>query len=189
MIWSPLNGSDNYYKQLQWTGRVASSLGIPDNGTIMTLSNYLGLGQWSRSRATIDSNLTMHSSAFNLSAQPADRAAIVSGLDSMRAALATNPEIGVISPSADTSSADHVDNTPHEAVNHWLGSCKMGLDDGREEGGEAVVDGDARVYGMRNLFVVDASVVPGLTTANPSALVAVVGVRAAERILGLMRKE
>lgn len=60
----------------------------------------------------------------------------------------------------------------------------MGLDDGRQ-GGSAVVDTDTKVYGMDNLFVVDASIFPGLTTANPSASIVTASERAAERILAL----
>lgn len=62
----------------------------------------------------------------------------------------------------------------------------MGIDDGRS-GGNAVVDADTKVYGMDNLFVVDGSIFPGLTTANPSAAIVVAAVRAAERILALQQ--
>lgn len=68
--------------------------------------------------------------------------------------------------------------------NHWVGSCTIGEKDGRE-GGNAVVDLDTKVYGMDNLFVVDASIFPGITTGNPSAAIISVAERAAERILGL----
>lgn len=62
----------------------------------------------------------------------------------------------------------------------------MGPDDGRQ-GGTAVVDTDTKVYGMDNLFVVDASIFPGLTTANPSAYIVIASERAAERILALQK--
>jgi cellobiose dehydrogenase (acceptor) len=60
----------------------------------------------------------------------------------------------------------------------------MGSDDGRN-GGSAVVDLDTKVYGMDNLFVVDASIFPGMISTNPSAYISVVAERAAERILAL----
>jgi len=85
---------------------------------------------------------------------------------------------------SDVSSSDYVDQTEHAAVNHWLGSCKLGVDDGRN-GGQAVVDPDTKVYGMDNLFVVDGSIFPGLTTANPSAAIVIAAERAAQRILAL----
>ncbi|RMZ73117.1 cellobiose dehydrogenase [Pyrenophora seminiperda CCB06] len=57
-------------------------------------------------------------------------------------------------------------------VQHWSSSCRFG----------SCVDGEARVLGMRNLYVVDASVVPPLTT-NPVMGVMIVAERAVERIL------
>ena len=75
---------------------------------------------------------------------------------------------------------------PWEALepNREIGTCKIGEDDGRN-GGSAVVDLDTKVYGTDNLFVVDASIFPGMVTANPSAYIVVVAERAAERILAL----
>lgn len=60
----------------------------------------------------------------------------------------------------------------------------MGTDDGRS-GGSSVVDLDTKVYGTDNLFVVDASIFPGLTTSNPSAAIVIAAERASERILAL----
>lgn len=60
----------------------------------------------------------------------------------------------------------------------------MGSDDGRD-GGSAVVDLDTKVYGTENLFVVDASIFPGMVSTNPSAYIATVAEAAAERILAL----
>lgn len=186
MVWEPLLGTDGFYKQLQWTARVATSLGIDEtpNGTVMTISNYLGLGQWTRSRATIDRNLTMQAGSMAISQNSADRAAIVQGLTDMRAALGNVSDLTILQPAGDISSEEYVDGTEHAAVNHWLGSCKLGTDDGRA-GGQSVLDADTKVYGMDNLFVVDGSIFPGLTTSNPSAAIVVAAERAAERILAL----
>lgn len=68
--------------------------------------------------------------------------------------------------------------------NHWIGTNKLGTDDGRI-GGSAVIDIDTKVYGTDNLFVVDASIFPGMVTTNPSAYIVTVAERAAERILAL----
>jgi cellobiose dehydrogenase (acceptor) len=185
MIWEPTIGTDGFYRQLQWTARVAASLGLSDTtGTAMTVSNYLGLGQWTRSRATIDADLNMSGGSMDINQNAADRAAIVKGLEDMRAALSNVTGLTMLQPPANITSEDYISTTPHEAVNHWLGSCKLGVDDGRA-GGQAVVDPDTKVYGMDNLFVVDASIFPGLTTANPSAAIVIAAVKAAERILAL----
>jgi cellobiose dehydrogenase (acceptor) len=60
----------------------------------------------------------------------------------------------------------------------------MGLDDGRT-GGTAVVDTNTKVYGMDNLFVVDASIFPGHITGNPSAAIIIASEHAAVKILAL----
>lgn len=41
------------------------------------------------------------------------------------------------------------------------------------------------MFGTDNLFVVDASIFPGMTTGNPSAAIIIAAERAAERILAL----
>jgi cellobiose dehydrogenase (acceptor) len=52
------------------------------------------------------------------------------------------------------------------------GGAKTGADDGRH-GGIAVVDLNNKVYGIDNLFVVDASFHPDLSTGNNQACVMV----------------
>lgn len=58
----------------------------------------------------------------------------------------------------------------------------MGTDDGRS-GGTAVVDTNTRVYGTDNLYVVDASIFPGVPTTNPTAYIVVAAEHAAAKIL------
>lgn len=64
---------------------------------------------------------------------------------------------------------------------HWVGTTKMGTDDGRKNG-TSVVDTDTRVYGTDNLFVVDASIHPDLPTGNTQAIIMVVAEHAAKKI-------
>jgi len=59
-------------------------------------------------------------------------------------------------------------------VQHWSSSCRLG----------SCVDVDAKVVGMGNLFVVDASIVPPLTT-NPVMGIMIAAERAVERMLAL----
>lgn len=61
----------------------------------------------------------------------------------------------------------------------------MGLDDGRIANGTSVVDTNTKVYGMDNLFVVDASIFPGMMTGNPSAMIVTAAEHAAKKILAL----
>jgi choline dehydrogenase-like flavoprotein len=60
---------------------------------------------------------------------------------------------------------------------HQSGTAKMGLDE------MSVVDGDLRVYGIENLRIADASVMPRITTANTMAPSVVIGERAADALL------
>jgi cellobiose dehydrogenase (acceptor) len=69
-------------------------------------------------------------------------------------------------------------------ANHWIGTNKLGTNDGRN-GGSAVVDTNTKVWGTDNLFVVDASIFPGMVTTNPSAYIVVAAEHASQKILGL----
>lgn len=70
-------------------------------------------------------------------------------------------------------------------ANHWIGSNKLGTDDGRTKNGTAVVDKNTKVYGTDNIFVVDASIFPGMVTTNPSAYIVTASEHASEKILAL----
>lgn len=65
-----------------------------------------------------------------------------------------------------------------ETAFHPAGSCKMGYDD------MAVVDGQGRVHGLTGLRVVDASIMPVITTGNLNAPTIMMAEKIADRIRG-----
>ncbi len=70
-------------------------------------------------------------------------------------------------------------------VHHPLGTCPMGPDADSEVGGsQAVVGPDLKVFGVDALRIVDASVMPSLTTGNINAPILAITERASDLILG-----
>ena len=59
---------------------------------------------------------------------------------------------------------------------HPIGTCRMGSD------AMAVVDPDLKVHGIDGLRVVDASVMPDMTTGHPNATTAMIAEMAADKI-------
>ncbi len=65
-----------------------------------------------------------------------------------------------------------------ESIYHPVGTCKMGVD------GQAVVDPELQVHGIKGLRVVDASIIPTLIGGNTNAPVVMIAERASDLILG-----
>jgi choline dehydrogenase/4-pyridoxate dehydrogenase len=63
-------------------------------------------------------------------------------------------------------------------VHHPAGTCKMGP----EKDLNAVVDGEGRVYGVRKLRVVDASIMPDLVGGNINAAVIMIAEKISETL-------
>jgi len=118
-----------------------------------------------------------------------DVAAVAAGIENLKTALAKDPKITIRFPAANTTTADFLASYPlttsERSANHWIGSCKMGLDSGLVNNGTAVVDTNTKVYGTDNLFVVDASIFPGMMSTNPSALIVSAAEHASQLILSV----
>jgi choline dehydrogenase len=59
-------------------------------------------------------------------------------------------------------------------MHHPTSTAKMGRDE------HSVVDAELRVYGVKNLRVADASIMPAITTGNTQAPCVLIGERLAE---------
>jgi len=79
---------------------------------------------------------------------------------------------------SDEEILEYCKETGH-SVYHPVGTCKMGSSDDKQ----AVVDSHLKVHGLEGLRVIDASILPNLTSGNTHAPILAVAEKAAELIL------
>ncbi|RWA05321.1 hypothetical protein EKO27_g9788 [Xylaria grammica] len=184
IFWEIIKGEDGVDRHLHWQARVEGS-----KNTSMTITQYLGTGAKSRGRMTITAALNTRVATSPYLSDPNDKAAVIKGLENVQKYFAPIANLTWVRPEPEQNATAYVDSLPatpaSRCSNHWIGTAKIGLDDGRKENGTAVVDTDTKVYGMDNLFVVDASIFPGMMTGNPSAMIVSAAEHAADRILAL----
>ncbi|PVI07312.1 cellobiose dehydrogenase [Periconia macrospinosa] len=184
IIWTQVTPSDGITRSIQWQARIEGR-----TNTSMTITQYLGTGTISRGRLDITPTLNTRVITAPYLRNATDKEAVVQGIEHMRGVLNGVANLTWVTPTKEQNTTAFVDSIPaalsSRNSNHWVGSCTIGTKDGREPGGNAVVDLNTKVYGTENLFVVDASIFPGITTGNPSAAIVAVAERAAERILAL----
>ena len=109
---------------------------------------------------------------------------MLSGIRQMRKILATEPLASLIlsemAPGADLQTdeqlLDHME-LHGKCAYHPVGTCKMGTD------AMSVLDERLRVRGVESLRVVDASVMPHVTSGNTHAPVVMIGEKGASMIL------
>ncbi|KAJ3034382.1 hypothetical protein HDV00_005068 [Rhizophlyctis rosea] len=183
-IWERIPSTDGKtWRQIQWYARADGF----QAGSV-TMASYLGTGMTSRGRTTITSSLNMRVSTSPYATKDEeDVRAIVIGVTNFINAV-KSAGVTVTNPSSGTNIESWVRGySGGRGSNHWLGSAKLGKDDGRLFNGTsgAVVDLDTKVYGTDNLFVVDASVFPGHVATNPTGPILIMAERAIERILAL----
>ncbi|KAL0942703.1 fungal cellulose binding domain-containing protein [Colletotrichum truncatum] len=188
LFFEEIKGADGITRQMQYTARMEGSNGTPD-GQGITISQYLGRGATSRGRMTIQANLATAVSTVPYLRDPNDVEAVIKGIENIQGALKNVPNLNWTYPAAGTSVRDFVNNMlvspSNRRANHWIGTNKLGTRDGRSNGGDSVVDVNTKVYGTDNLFVVDASIFPGMVTTNPSSYIVVASEHAAAKILAL----
>lgn len=67
---------------------------------------------------------------------------------------------------------------PIETFSHALGTCRMGVSPDN-----SVVDPECRVWGMKNLYISDGSILPSGGSVNPSLTIAAMSLRLADILL------
>ena len=122
---------------------------------------------------------------LNLFSHPDDLATMRAGLRAARAIYGQAPMASLIAsetlPGAQHQSDAEIDAMIRELggiTHHPVGTCAMGL------GPAAVVDAQLRVRGIRNLRVVDASVMPSIPSGNTNAATLMIAEKACDLILG-----
>ncbi|CAL3966250.1 unnamed protein product [Diplocarpon coronariae] len=193
LMWEEIVGPDGINRHVQWTSRVEGSSDVP-NGNSMTLSVYLGRGKVARGRVTIEKDLKMVVSEIPYN-NTADLETVAVAIDHMVEALSPVPGLTWIYPAPGQSGAAYLNTVPltlgnigSRRASHWMGTAKLGTDSGLL-GGSSVVDTNTKVYGTDNIFVVDASIFPGMVTTNPSALIVTAAEHASEKILALAENQ
>jgi len=183
IFWEIITGSDDISRHLQWQARVEGKL-----NTSMTITQYLGTGTLSRGRMTITKQLNTIVSTPPYLREAHDKEAVIQGIAHLRESLKGVANLTWITPPLNVTVEDFVDSVPatpaRRCSNHWIGTAKLGTDDGRA-GGTSVVDLNTKVYGTDNIFVVDASIFPGHVTGNPSAAIVIAAEHATTKILAL----
>jgi choline dehydrogenase len=123
-------------------------------------------------------------------AEETDRRAVVAGLNMVRrlfAAPAISKYVAAETlPGAEVQSDDELLDYARQygsTVFHASCSCRMGRDQA------AVVDDQLRVRGLQGLRVVDASVMPAVTSTNTNAPTIMIAEKGAEMILAEMRQK
>jgi cellobiose dehydrogenase (acceptor) len=188
LFFEEIKGADNVVRSLQWTARVEGGFDVP-NGKAMVMSQYLGRGAKSRGRMTISRALSTVVSTVPYLQNKDDIEAVIKGIENIQNALKSVPDLTWHYPAPGQSARDYVNQmvvaTANRRANHWIGTAKISPNDGRKTNGDGVVDLNTKVYGTDNLFVVDASIFPGMVTTNPSAYIVVVSEHASQKILNL----
>ena len=121
---------------------------------------------------------------LNMLSHPDDVKELIAGVKKTRALLSSSVFSEYMAdelfPGEGCQSDEAIEEWLRRSANHVyhpIGTCKMGVDD------MAVVDPQLRVHGLKNLRVVDASVMPSLMGGNTNAPTYMIAEKASDMIL------
>ena len=121
----------------------------------------------------------------NYLSDPRDVTAISRGIARVRSIVGQPVAAGLVAeevePGVDVKDDDAIEaylRKSFATVYHPVGTCKMGTDD------MAVVDEKLKVKGIQNLRVIDASIMPNITSGNTNAPTIMIAEKGADMILG-----
>ncbi|RBQ71817.1 hypothetical protein FVER53590_04610 [Fusarium verticillioides] len=172
-FWRSVEGSDGVTRYVQGT------VNAPENNTISAKA-YLthGLTSHGTLEITPEGNTNITQKPF-LNTE-GDRDALKTFVAELLS-YARKPDSVLSVPSNVT--ADTILEVSYSG-NHHLGSANMGA----KNDGKSVVGPDTRVWGTKNLFVVDGSMHPEVPTGNTQASIMVAAAHAASKILAASSK-
>ena len=123
----------------------------------------------------------------NYLAAETDRRVILSAIKICRRLAQTDTLRPFVSeetfPGAACQTDDELLNSAREigqSIYHLMGTCRMG----RREDQSSVVDEKLRVHGIKNLRVIDASIMPTMVSANLNAAAMMIAEKGADMVLG-----
>ena len=125
----------------------------------------------------------------NFLADPDDMRRMVQGFKQMRTILSQpalagyrGQELQATADAKTDAQIETVIRTYADTIYHPVGTCRMGSLEGQQANPMSVVDSELRVHGMRNLRVVDASIMPRIVAGNTNAPVIMIAEKAADMI-------
>lgn len=139
----------------------------------------------SRGRVTLASDDPLAAPAIdpNFLAEDSDLRTLIKGAKMSRDIMKTPPlaeyehkELFGVRDGMSDAEWEEIIRARADTIYHPVGTCKMGVD------AMAVVDPQARVHGMQGLRVVDASIMPTVTSGNTNAPTVMIAERVAELI-------
>lgn len=175
-FWTSNQTSDGTTRYFQGTCYASAA-------NVVSIKVYLTHGLTSTGTLGISGNGSTYYAVSPYLNTATDKYAIATFIDTL-IAWSRQPNSSIVYAGAASDTGPSLISS-YSSGNHWVGTAKMGTDDGRVDNGTSVVDLNLKVYGTDNLFVVDGSFHPDLPTGNLQAIVMVAAEAAAAKILAL----